>query len=180
MDPKRSRPPLLRFFSGLTEYVFETRLGVADPPLVDYLAELLTRFVHNDAIYKVRNPTGRRLQELAEMLLEAEARLGSSRREIHRHIGDFALFWAGLYPEALQRRQSRSYLDRFIDYCEQGKRNYYLASTMEPEDEEDTESAVLGRLSDEFELCVYGLGEVRKEMEARDEGDEPPKPLIIE
>ena len=34
-----------RFFTGLTEYTFEGRLGVADPPLIYYIAELLVRFV---------------------------------------------------------------------------------------------------------------------------------------
>jgi len=33
-----------RFFTGLTEYTFEGRLGVADPPLIDYIAEMLVRF----------------------------------------------------------------------------------------------------------------------------------------
>src|SRR5689334_21436214 len=51
VDIKRSQSVLYRFFSGLAEYTFEARLGVADPPLVDYIALLLTRFVHCDTIY---------------------------------------------------------------------------------------------------------------------------------
>ena len=31
---------LARFFSGLCEYVFEGRLGLADPPVIDYLNQL--------------------------------------------------------------------------------------------------------------------------------------------
>src|SRR4029079_7057749 len=50
--------PLRSFFSGLAEYAFESRLGIADPPLVDYLAELLARFMRSDAIYAVRSPIG--------------------------------------------------------------------------------------------------------------------------
>src|SRR5579872_3451414 len=121
MDPKRSQVSLYRFFSGLAEFTFQTRLGIADPPLVDYIAVLLTRFIHRDAIYKVRNPAGRPLEEVAEMLVEAEARIGDARREVHRHIGDFALFWTGLFPETLRRLQKQPRLDYFVDYCEQGK-----------------------------------------------------------
>jgi hypothetical protein len=42
-----------RFFTGLTEYAFAARLGVADPPLVDYIAELLVRFIRSDELYPV-------------------------------------------------------------------------------------------------------------------------------
>ena len=48
-----------RFFTGLTEYAFEGRLGVADPPLIDYIAELLVRFVRSDDMYVVRSVRGR-------------------------------------------------------------------------------------------------------------------------
>ena len=45
MHQDRRASAVRRFFTGLTEYAFESRLGVADPPLVDYIAELLVRFV---------------------------------------------------------------------------------------------------------------------------------------
>ena len=177
MDLRRSQSQLYRYFSGLAEQTFEARLGVADPPLIDYIALLLTRFMHFDAIFKVRNPFGRRLEEVAEMLVEAEARVGESRREVHRHIGDFTLFWTGLYPEALRRLKKQSRLDYFIDYCEHGKRAYRIASSI-PADTD--ENQVLERLSHEFELCAFGLGELRREWERRDsDSGELPPPIII-
>jgi hypothetical protein len=179
MDPKRSQVPLYRFFAGLAEFTFQTRLGIADPPLVEYIAELLVRFIHSDAIYKVRNPAGRRLEEVAEMLVEAEARVGDPRREVHRHIGDFTLFWTGLYPEALRRLRKQSRLDYFVDYCEQGKRAYHIAATI-PTEQNAEENEVLERLSHEFELCAYGLGELRREWERRDtDSGDGPIPLLI-
>ncbi len=158
--------PLRRLFGGLTEQTFMTRLGVADPPLTDYLSELLTRFIHVDAIYRLKNAAGRRLEEVAEMLLDAEAlpAQGRTRREYYRHIGDFTLFWTGVYPEALRRLQHSLSKDHFIDYCEQGKRSYYIASTFE-DDPYREEAPVLRRLSEEYELCAYGLNQVRQEWE---------------
>ena len=180
MDFKRSQIPLNRFFAGLAEYTFQTRLGIADPPLVEYVAALLTRFVHYDTIHKIRNPSGRRLEEVAEMLIEAEARIGDPRREVHRHIGDYTLFWAGVYPEALRRMQKQPRLDYFVDYCQQGKRAYHIASTIESDAHHD-ENEVLQRLSHEFELCAYGLSELRREWERRDSDDgDSPKPVILE
>jgi len=158
--------PIRRLFSGLTEHTFMTALGVADPPLTDYLSALLARFIHVDAIYRLRDGAGRRLEEVAEMVLEAEGMPpeGRTRREVHRHIGDFTLFWTGVYPEALRRLRSALSRDRFVDYCAQGKKSYYIASTFE-DDPYREEAPVLRRLSEDFELVAYGLSHVRHEWE---------------
>ena len=50
--------PLRRMFAGLAEHAFFSHLGVADPPLTDYLSRLLTRFLHFDAVYRLRNGSG--------------------------------------------------------------------------------------------------------------------------
>jgi hypothetical protein len=156
-----------RFFTGLTEHAFVARLGVADPPLVDYVAGLLVRFLRNDAVYHLRDLAGRRLEEVAGMMLEGQERIGEARRDLHQHVGDFTLFWTGLYPESLQQMQNTERKDFFLDYCEQGKRAYYIASTI-PGNDKESQNVVLRRLSHEFEMCVYGLGEVRREWERRD------------
>ena len=166
---------VLRFLAGLTENTFSTRLGVADPPLVDYLSTMLAHFVRTDAIYGLRTPTGQRLSQVSDMLVEAEARQGAARRRVHRHIGDYTLFWTGLYPEIAERlRKGRR--DSLIDYQDQGKRNYLLASRL-PADNQSAPDEVLHRLSDQFELCVYGLGEVRKQWEER--AGESDTPLLL-
>jgi hypothetical protein len=166
--------PLRRLFAGITEQTFISRLGVGDPRLIDYLSALLSRFIHMDAVNRLRNSSGKRLEEVAEMLLEAETlpAEGRTRREYHRHIGDFTLFWTGVYPEALNRLRSALKKDSFIDYCEQGKRSYYIASTFE-DDPYREEAPVLRRLSEEFELCAYGLNQVRREWENKREQGGP-------
>ena len=166
MKPHRPSETLYRFFAGLTEYAFEARLGVADTQLIDYVTDLLARFVRYDALVRLRNLTGQRLEEVTAMLLEAESRVGDARRQAHQHIGDFTLFWAGVYPESL-RKPRRGRHDYFGDYCAHGKRSYMIASTIRLSDP-DEEGEVLERLSHDFDLCVYGLSEVRREWERRD------------
>lgn len=169
---------LRRYFSGITEQTFQASLGVADPPLVDYLVDLLIRFVRCDDVFGLRNLEGKRVHDVVQMMEEAEERQGTSRRKVLRHIGDFTLFWTGVYPEALKKLQGQTQRDQFVDYCNQGKRSYWMASTIPAETNE--ENAVLGRLSQEFELCVYGLGEVRREWERRDDSpDAPGGPWLI-
>jgi hypothetical protein len=166
-----------RYFAGLCEYIFEARLGVADPPLVDYVSDLLVRFARLDTVQRIRNPSGRPVVQVADMLAEAENRIGLARRDVHRHIGDVTLFWTGVYPESLPRLKAVEKKDYFVDYCAQGKRAYKIAATIETDRSEDTTSELLERLSTQFELCAYGLGEIRREWERRD--DDPLRALMI-
>src|SRR5262249_7006727 len=102
-----AKPESLRdLFAALTEQAFQVDLGIADTRLTDYLTDLLMRFIRFDAIFRFRSSVGRRLVDVAEMMFEAEQRQGRPRREIYRHIGDFTLFWTGVYPEALSHLQS--------------------------------------------------------------------------
>ncbi len=168
---------LQRFFAGIAEHTFQVRLGVADPLIVDYLSDLLMRFLRAEAMQRMRSPRGRPLTELADLFMEASQRIGTARREIHRHIGDLTLFWTGLFPESLRPRGLGDPLDRFVDYCEHGKRAYLIASTIEAYGDEEVPSEVLERLGQHFEMCAYGLREVRREWERQwtDEGpgDQP-------
>ncbi|RUL87701.1 hypothetical protein [Tautonia sociabilis] len=155
------RHPLNRLFWGITENTFQTELGIADPRLVDYVAGLLTRFVPSQAIYKLRDAEGKQVSEVTAMVAQAESSADEERRrECHRHIGDFTLFWTGVYPEALPKLRAAMSADHLIDFQEQGKRSYYLASTYSGD-----EAPVLRRLSVEFELCAFGLSLVRQEWE---------------
>ena len=172
MKSSHQTSTLWRYFAGIAEYVFQAKLGLADPPLVDYVSCLLTRFVRSDAMHKVRNPMGQPLTQVTEMMVEANARIGMARRDVHRHIGDFTLFWAGVYPETLREMQAPEKKDHFIDYCSQGKRAYLIASSIQTDDVQDAPADILERLSFDFDLCAYGLREVRREWESRD-GDKP-------
>lgn len=153
--------PLHRLFRGLTEFTFLTELGIGDPSLVGYVAGLLARFVPSESIWSIRDCDGKRVDGVARMVAEAESSPDETRRrECHRHVGDFTLFWTGVYPESLDKLKALASADKLVNYQEQGKRSYYLASMVGGD-----ESPVLRRLADEFELCAFGLSKVRKEWE---------------
>jgi hypothetical protein len=155
--------PLHRLFRGLTEYAFMNELGIGDPSLVGYVAELLASFVPSQSLWRIRDAQGRPLSQVTEMIAQAEAADDTSRRrDCHRHVGDFTLFWTGVYPEALAKLQASSKADSLINFQQQGKRSYYLASTLSSGDQQES---VLRRLSEQFELCAFGLSRVRREWE---------------
>ncbi len=169
---------LEKFFTGLSEYVFHSQLGVVDTQLVDYVSDLLVRFSRIDNMHRVRQLDGRRATEVVAMISEAEKRLGEARREVHRHIGDYTLFWTGVYPEALRELQSKDRCDQFVSYCAQGKRAYRIASDIAAEDRH-VSGDLLKRLSAQFEMCAYGLREIRREWERRDSDGESAVPFLL-
>ncbi len=169
-----TRGPLERFFSGITEHIFHSRMGVADTELVDYVSDLLVRFSKTDAMHRIRHLNGRPATEVVSMMAEAQQRIGLARRNVHRHIGDFTLFWSGMYPEALRDGESNDGCDQFTNYCRFGKRAYGIASEIDG-DEVIPPGSLLKRLSDQFEMCTYAMREIRREWESED-GDGPRAP----
>jgi len=103
--------PLRKLFREASGWAFQH--GEFDEPeardtrLRTYLSEeLLTRFLHVDQLYRLRDARGRPLADVAEMLIAGEA--GGISPEIRalavqRHVGDYTLFILGLFPESLQR-----------------------------------------------------------------------------
>jgi hypothetical protein len=167
--------PVYRYFAGLAESTFQSELGVVDTPMVDYVTDLLVRFIRCDMVHRIRGVTGRPLMTVGEMASEASKRLGDAKRELHLHIGDFTLFWAGVYPEALRKESS----DQFGDYCSHGKRSYRIASCIESEKDNAPGGEVLERLSERFELCCYGLREVRRQWEEGDDESFGPGSIFL-
>ena len=132
-----------------------SQLTPADRQLVEYLADLLTEFIHIDNFKRITDHSGRRLDYVSEMLEEAMMQVLPEVRRAHfKHIGDIALFQLGVFPEHLthgRRMLSPSF------YAAQGRRSYFLAA----ESEYDRETIVLRKLSDRFEVCVSTLNWVR-------------------
>jgi hypothetical protein len=163
--------PLHRLLAGLTERNFTVHLGWRDPHVIGYVTEVLADFVHVDRLYKVKDACGRRVEEVAEMLAEGDLmhRASSPERErdVHKHIGDYTLFMTGLFPEFLHRqRTSRPVMsaDAFLDFVQVGKRSYRIVAAFT--DGPNQEAAPLFRkLAENFELCVYGLGYVRADLD---------------
>jgi len=160
--------PLRDLFRFCVRRAFHETLGVSEAQIGAYIADLLADFAHVDNMYSLRGANGRRLREVAEMLADADVRLSGSsfehEREVHRRIGDFTLFWGGIYPEALTRLRAPGTPDSLIDYVRQGKMSYYIVSTFD-HGRFGREAALFRQLSAEFELYQYGLSLVRREWE---------------
>lgn len=168
MLPIRDDHPLKRLFTGLVEHAFQTELGICDPALADYVSDLLVDFVRLDQMILARDAAGKPVSEIAEMIAtcEANSSVANATQDpyIHRRIGDYALFWTGIYPEGVRRLNTATWRDRMADYVTFGKRSYAIASELTPPDV-DPPSQLLRRLSEDFETCACGLGIVRHSLD---------------
>jgi hypothetical protein len=163
--------PLTRLFASLTAENFAEHLGWPDADVIGYITDILTDFVHVDRLYKIRNAQGQRVEEVAEMLAEGDllhrAQSVEREREVHRHIGNYTLFMAGIFPEYLRGVKTSKVVispDALLDFVQVGKHSYRVVSEF-TYGSYGPEAALFRKLSDNFELCVYGLGYVRADLD---------------
>ncbi len=130
---------------------------------------MLVDFTHRDSVFRIRNDRGFPIEQVAEMLVEGDVALNATsfirEREVHKHIGDFTLFWTGVYPEMLKTLRHQSQCDHLIDYVQQGRASYRIASTFDY-GEYATQAPVLRQLAERFEACRLGLQHVRQELQS--------------
>jgi hypothetical protein len=160
--------PIRAFFQEAVHDSLNRRLGMRNMEEVEiYLAELLAKFLHDEEIFAIRNAKGRRIRSVPDMLAEGDVRLNAEsferEREVHRHIGDFLLFWSGLFPEFLESVGATA-KDGLIDAVRQGRHSYYVVSSFDYAPF-DLEAPVFKKLSEEFEGCREGLALIRASFE---------------
>jgi hypothetical protein len=168
-SPISEHHPLRTLFA---ELVHRRLLGTAqldDVPIARYIANLLTEFCHSDNLYKVRDSRGKRLEDVGEMLIVSnpllEGRSFIYEREVRKHIGDYTLFLTGLFPEYVARiHRKANRLDSFVDYLKAGKESYSVVAAFN-QFEYSAEAPLFRRLSDNFEICVYGLNLVKQDLD---------------
>lgn len=165
--------PIRGYFSVALHESFHS-LGLRETDDVEgYLVRMLVEFLHRDGIYNIRDAAGRPVESVVEMVAEGDVRLNADsferEREVHKHVGDFLLFWSGMFPEFLQHLRAPSAKDALLDCTKQGQLSYYVASTFEHAPYTD-EAPTLRKLSEDFEAYQRGLNRVRAAFEGFSSG----------
>jgi hypothetical protein len=170
----RTDHPLNRFFEACVNRNLVQTAGIDDTRVSRYVASILVNFTHVDSLYRLKTARGKRLEDVGEMLIESNPVLGGAsfvhEREVRRHIGDYTLFLAGLFPEyvaALPKRAGR--IDAFVDYIKAGKESYQVVASFD-QFEFRGEAPLFRRLAEGFELCVFGLNLVKQDIERAQRG----------
>ena len=161
--------PLQQLFLDMVSDKFSHDIGLRDPQVSSYVAAMLLEFCEAEQLYKIRNGQGRALDDVGEMLLEADPVYGEApsfdrERQVRKHIGDYTLFCTGMYPESINRsRLRRARLENLVDFIKAGKESYSIVSKFDVFEYAKV-APLFAKLSAHFEECVYGLNQVKNDL----------------
>jgi hypothetical protein len=162
--------PLRHLFQELVERHYDGDIGLHDASLHSYVSDMLTEFCAADQLCKICDASGRPLHDVGEMLIESDPVYGPApsfdrERQVRKHIGDYTLFFTGMFPESINHwRLRRARLEGFIDIMKAGKESYFIVSKFD-QFEYARVAPLFRKLSDEFERCVYGLNMVKNDLQ---------------
>lgn len=164
--------PLEPFFHHEVTVAFEGKLGLNDPEIAAYIAKVLCSFSETDRLFLRQGQAGHSREELQAMLFASDPVHGSAtsfdaERSMRKYIGDYALFVAGMLPEAIGADPSnRSDRPTIGELIRAGKESYFVVSQFNVF-EYKREAAIFARLYEQFERYVLGLALVREELGKR-------------
>ncbi len=104
------------------------RIGLDDREVADYLAAVLMAFGRRDRAWRIDWNDDQRHAYIIDLLADAEQTDGERRFRVLAHLGNYALWLAGLYPDYIAARQVRrgGPAVEYYDHC--GRRGFAAAS----------------------------------------------------
>ena len=117
--------PLL--FYVLVRQVLRVR-GIEDRDLADYLAALLIEFGRRDRAWRVDWNDDERHRYLVDILADLEQSEEPRRFKVMAHLGNYALWLAGLFPDYIAARRLRKGGPDVSYYDAMGRRGFGMAS----------------------------------------------------
>jgi hypothetical protein len=160
--------PLRQLFHEVVAECYAAHSGISDPELTTYVGDLLTEFTAAKSLYRIRDTKGRPMKAVSDMIAASDPVFGPAasfdeEREVRRHIGDYALFATGMYPESMHLWRHTGD-GSFLEMVRAGKESYYIVSQFDLFEYRD-EAPLFARLSQDFERCMFGLTCVREELD---------------
>jgi len=163
--------PLLQLFREVVARNFSAPgVELRDTEVSGYISTMLCEFCESDQLFKIRNVAGQPISDVGQMLLESDPVYGDApsfdrERQVRKHIGDYTLFFAGMFPESINHwRLRRQRLENLIDFVKAGKESYFIVSKFEYFEYAKV-APLFARLSSGFERCVYGLNMVKNDLQ---------------
>ena len=115
------------FFYVMVRHALRT-VDVNDRELADYLAAMLLEFGRRERAYQVDWNDDHRHRYMVDILADLELSQGARRFKVMVHLGNYALWLAGIFPDYIAARQLRSGGPDLSYYDTLGRRGFELAS----------------------------------------------------
>lgn len=102
--------------------------GIDDVELADYLAAVLVEFGARDRATRIARHDDQIYAYLVDLVADLEAAEGERGFLLQTHLGNYALWLAGLFPDHIAARRARNAGPDLPYYDALGRRGYQLAS----------------------------------------------------
>jgi hypothetical protein len=104
------------------------RSGVENRDVADYLASMLIAFGQRDRAWRIDWNDDQRHRYLVDIVQDAEQSSGDRRFKVFAHLGNYALWLAGVFPDYINARRARRGGPDLAYYETLGSRGYGCAS----------------------------------------------------
>jgi hypothetical protein len=135
------------------------RLGEEDRRLADYVAAVLMHFGMRDNAHRVSASDDQVYDSLAALLADVDDPDGRRSFLVRTHLGNYALWLSGLFPDYIEHRKWRRGGPDLDYYEEMGRRGYQLAAGHRLADDHGL-STLFATAADRFGLLRAALNDV--------------------
>ena len=125
-DTDVSVPPAVIFYVLVRQALLEG--GIDDESTSDYVASMLVSFGRAGRAYRISDGDDSEFHYLTDMISELRSAGGRRRFLLRVHMGDFALWMSGLFPDYLEARTRRKGAPPITYFEEWGATGYRNAS----------------------------------------------------
>lgn len=127
--------------------------GISDRLMADYLSALLIDFAKGKRAYRVDENGDTEYSYLVDLVTAAEAATGHHRFLLHAHLGDFALWLSGLFPDYITARVQRRGAPGIQYYENLGASGYRMAA--------DSRDAARNGMNQVYSTCANAFPDLR-------------------
>ena len=135
------------------------RLGEEDRRLADYVAAVLMHFGMRDNAHRVSAGDDQLYDSLASLLADVDDPDGRRSFLVRTHLGNYALWLSGLFPDYIEHRKWRRGGPDLDYYEEMGRKGYQLAAGHRLADDHGL-STLFATAAERFGLLRAALNDV--------------------
>jgi hypothetical protein len=156
-DTDVSVPPSVIFYVLVRQALLEG--GIDDETTSDYVASMLVSFGEAGRAYRISGEDESEFHYLTDMVSELQSADGRRRFLLRVHMGDFALWMSGLFPDYLEARTRRKGAPP-ISYFERLGATGYLGASESLEAGELGMDTVLRGVANQFSAVRTALNRI--------------------
>jgi len=146
------------FFCAVVRRAFALSME-KDRALADYVADVLIQFARRGRAERVAEHDDQTYDTLASLAAEADSADARRAFLVRQHLGNYALWMGGLFPDRIEMRRWRRGGPSLDYYDEMGRRGFALAAEHRVAHEQGLE-ALLQRAAERFTVVRVALNRV--------------------